>query len=37
MLSLYAPNSASTGKMDKSHAQIPALSKEEQWGACAFS
>ena len=27
MLSLCAPNSASTGKMDKSHAHIPAFGK----------
>jgi len=37
MLSLYAPSSASTGKMDKSHVQVPALSKGEKWGGYAFS
>jgi len=37
MLSLYAPNRVSMGRIDKPHAQMPALSKGGQWGGmCLF-
>jgi len=36
MLSLYAPNSASTGKMNKSHAQIPAFRKGSSGADVSF-